>query len=107
MKTTPVDEPDYEFYAPHEPEAMGGSTYPTLRQWLDAMNQFTFAQPVPAKRIKPPAFWWRMKEDEGIDPGGINRIWNTRYNRQKQLTKWAVAPIEDFVAAGYARRKRR
>jgi len=88
-----------EWFAPLENLPASGTHTTTLRGWLEAMNDTGALKPV--VKIKPPRFWWYAKESEGIDPGGINRIWNTRYSREKQLQTWASAPFDDFVAAGY------
>ena len=55
--------------------------------------------------IKPPNYWLHFQEHDpkGHGKAAMFNIWRNKYSRDKQLLTWASAPLEDFVAAGYAR----
>lgn len=103
--TEPADDerlvPMFEYLIPMEGMPHSQTVVATLRTWLNLM---AFAStPPPVKKIKAPAYWFRMKEEQGTNAAGVAVIWSRHYDRNKQLLTWASAPPEDFLAAGYAR----
>ena len=52
---------------------------------------------------RPPDYWWREKEQKGVEAAGIASIWYRRYSPEKRFVVWMDASDTEWSEHGLAR----
>ena len=96
--------PSFVYVAPMtNPTGVGWSRseVPDMASWLDHMKDYVLRYSV---TLKPPKWWLEAQDGKGREKSKF-QIWHNKYSLDKKLAQWAVAPVEDFIDAGYAEQR--